>query len=238
MTAPSPNEGICRMMSDCHLDTIKYDENCYHVETMASSNCRNFDIIENDQNQMMPKENFVTIESDQSQMMLDKVKAESWKNHDSMHTTTRTGNCLDDEYRRWYSLDSIHSMKAENSQAFVEGIKGRNTMSILPPENDMQGSNSDYNDSLCSFASFGEASSSDNMDIYGNHSFSGNGRVDPYQSKKSIHLASMEFTKSFDNEENPSCSLMKQTHLLKSASYRGCANSGLSLSQIRESLLD
>jgi hypothetical protein len=172
-------------------------------------------------------------------MMLDKVKAESWKNHDSMHTTTRTGQCLSNEYRRWYSLDSIHTVKAENSGASVDGLESRSPMPVLPAaEKDLQGSNSDYNDSLCSFASFGEASFSDSMEIGGNHSFSGNGRVDPYQNKKSIYLASMEFTKSFDNEETPPFGLQQQKHLMESASYRGCGINGLSLSQIQESVLD
>jgi len=76
------------------------------------------------------------------------------------------------------------------------------------------------------------------MDVSGNYSFSGNGKVDPYSGRTSLHLASMAFTKSFDNEENPSFNLKPSTHMLKSASYRGCGISGVSLSQIQESSLD
>lgn len=236
MTTLSPNESLHRMMSDCHMDTVEYDDKCYHLDTNVSAVRRNFDKIESEPNQVMLKKNVGKMESDSNQMILDKMKAESWKNHDSMHTTTRTGKCMNDEYRRWNSLDSVHTIKAETLRTSMNGMEGRSAMLMLSTENDMQGSNSDYNDSLCSFASFGEASFSDNMDVSANRSLSGNGRVDSYPSKKSIHISSMEFTKSFDNEENPLYSFKQPTPLMKSSSYRGCGNN--SLSQIRETVFD
>jgi hypothetical protein len=189
MTAPSPNENLCRLMSDFHIDTMQYDENSYRIETEDSDSA--------------VRHNFDKIESERNQMILDKVKAGSWDNLDSMHTTTRTGKCMNNEYRRWYSLDSIHNIKAESARASVNCMEGRNFMSISAAEKDMQGSYSDYNDSMCSFASFGEASVSDNFDVNGIHSLSGIGRVDPNSGKASIIFASNAWTKAADNEKNP-----------------------------------
>jgi hypothetical protein len=211
LTTAIPSNELCGMISDGTMDRNSYGK--FPKQKSLTVNTKDGEIARN---------NADKIGTEQNCIVSDKVKTNSWDNHDSMHTTTRTGKVIDEDFRRWNSMDSIHSIKAATNKS----------MSISSNEKEMQGSNSDYNDSICSFASFGEASFSDNMDTSGNHSSSNNGTMDAYTNKASIHFASMAFTRSFD------CEQQNQRHLMKSVSYRGLFNGGNSLSKIQETNLD
>ena len=96
--------------------------------------------------------------------------------------------------------------------------------SSLNDQEMLQGSNSDYNDSMCSFASFGETSFSDSMDT----------------ATQSIQMASKIFTRSLDvgscnNESVVPLHLSRQPTMQRGISYRNCGNS---LSQIQETSMD
>ena len=160
-------------------------------------------------------------------VVLDSAKTSSWDKHDSMHTTTRRNNRIfgGDDARSWSNLESVHSIKVlsrSSSRCGAESVQS--LASSLNEQEMLQGSNSDYNDSMCSFASFGETSFSDSMDT----------------TTQSIQMASKIFTRSLDvgncnNESVVPLHLSRQPTMQRGISYRNCGNS---LSQIQETSMD
>jgi hypothetical protein len=144
-----------------------------------------------------------------------------------MHTTTRRNNRIfgDEDARSWNNLDSVHSIKQLSRSGSRCGAESIQSLSSSLNEQDMlQGSNSEYNDSMCSFASFGETSFSDSMDA----------------TTPSIQMASKTFTRSFDVgsgsiESTAPIRLQRQPTMQRGISYRNCGNS---LSQIQETSMD
>ena len=189
------NTELCRMMDDCKMET---DIPTYHFYPCV----------------ITPEQT-------------DKVKSCSWDKHDSMHTTTRRNNRVcDDEARLWNNLESIHSTKVLSRSGSRCGAdsSSQSLSSSINEQEMLQGSNSDYNDSMCSFASFGETSFSDSIDT-----------VTP-----SLQVASKNFTRSFDvarsnSERSLPVRLPRQPMMQRGASYRNCGNS---LSQIQETSMD
>jgi hypothetical protein len=221
---------LCRMMNHCNMEKV------LPVPNSISSNNRNDDSIN------CNTSSTTVVDGKQVQqpqvVKLDQMKASSWDRHDSMHTTSRTKNIImDDEYRQWNNMDSIHSIKtlSWNTATSSNGImECKPSMSFSSNEQEMHGSNSDYNDSICSFASFGDTSFSDNMD---GHNSSSNHNT----SFSSIQHASKTFTRSFDTTGNEDIGgkLIKQPSqqrlMIRGVSYR---NGGNSLSKIQETSMD
>jgi hypothetical protein len=219
----SSNTDLCRMMNNCNMEKVIPVNQQYQTSITPTKT---------DNNTMS---NISVIGKVQPQVVkLDTMKASSWDRHDSIHTASRRNNMIDDEYRQWNNMESIHSIKALswNITPTNSGIDCKPSMSFSSNEQEMQGSSSDYNDSICSFASFGDTSFSDNLDSsIGNHS----------TSLSSIQHASKTFTRSFDSgsDELSSSKLVKQPSqqrlMIRGVSYR---NGGNSLSKIQETSID
>ena len=206
---------LCRMMDDCKVETGIPMNRLYPIDVTSEQ-------TDNDFNNADSAEKIRT-----KYVVLDKVKACSWDKHDSMHTTTRRNNRIygDDDGRSWNNLESVHSMKQLSRSGSRCGAESIQSLSSSLNEQEMlQGSNSDYNDSMCSFASFGETSFSDSMET----------------TPPSIQMASKTFTRSFDvgsgnNESSLPLRLPRQPTMQRGISYRNCGNS---LSQIQETAMD
>jgi hypothetical protein len=208
---------LCRMMDDCKVETdIPITQ--YYPVVVTSEQTDHF--LSN------AAENLGKLRT--KYVVLDKVKACSWDKHDSMHTTTRRNNRIfgDEDARSWNNLESVHSIKPLSRSGSRCGAESIQSLSSSLNEQEMlQGSNSDYNDSMCSFASFGETSFSDSMDT----------------ATPSIQMASKTFTRSFDigsgsnNESVVPLRLPRQPTMPRGLSYRNCGNS---LSQIQETSMD
>jgi hypothetical protein len=205
---------LCRMMEDCKMETDIPTYQCYPLALTPEHTDNDFSDVNN-------------LEDLRSKyVVLDKLKACSWDKLDSMHTTTRRSNRVsDDEARLWNNLESVHSMKALSRSDSRCGAESSQSLSSSFNDQDMlQGSNSDYNDSMCSFASFGETSFSDNIDT----------------ATTSLQVASKIFTRSFDstcsnNEAGLQSRIPRQPMMQRGISYRSCGNS---LSQIQETSMD
>jgi hypothetical protein len=201
---------LCRMMDDCTMET---NMNQFYPLFVPS---------EQTDNDFSNADNLGKLRA--KLVVLDKVKAGSWDKHDSMHTATRRNNRIsDDDARSWNNLESVHSMKALSRSGSRCGVDSSQSLSSSFNEQEMlHASNSDYNDSMCSFASFGETSFSDSLDA----------------AAPSVQMASKTFTRSFDgtgsNESGLSLRIPRPP-MQRGISYR---NGGNSLSQIQETAME
>lgn len=204
---------LCKMMDDCTVET-DIPMNQFYPHFVPS---------EQMDNDFSNTDNLARLRA--KLVVLDKVKAGSWDKHDSMHTTTRRNNRIgDDDARSWNNLESVHSMKALSRSGSRCGAESSQSLSSSFNEQEMlHASNSDYNDSMCSFASFGETSFSDSLDA----------------AAPSVQMASKTFTRSFDgtcsNNESVLPPRISRQPIQRGISYRNCGNS---LSQIQETAME